>query len=295
MTTVTIGITDLDADSVVESDGRIVNTYTVGYLYQTDSATRPTAADITADLGISPGSPFGDDANATAKSVKIKALKARPPHCKYTAVVTWATNAAVPATVSTDPTTRRVLWSIKPTIQQTYIFEDKNDELIVNTAGQPFDGGVPVDIRRGTVVARRTIDATGYNKSTVLANSGKVNSVTYLGGAPGTVQVDIEAEEKWEGAYHTWEETYTFVYNPRGHQPLIANAGFFQRTGVGSNDLLRLTERDLDGTSPTDNPLQEPEPLDDDGIMVPVSARPASCTFVTVDFFDAMDFATFGL
>ncbi len=293
--TVWIGLTSQKAKSTIDSDGRLVRTYAHDYLYQTDAGSRPTAADIAADLGIAPGSPYGDDANATAGGIEISSRMTRIPHLAYDIHVDWATNFTLPQTVDTDPTTMRTIWTIDPTIQSTYKFKDRLGKLILNTAGQPFDGGVPVDVRYGTVTATRNITASGYNKSTVLANSGKWNSVSYLGAAIETLQVDIKSSEKYEGGYHFWQEVYTFTYKPEGIQPRPANVGFYQRTGIGSNDLLHITERDFDGTSPTDNKVQEPEPLDADGILVPISARPASCIFVVVNAYDSMDFTTFAL
>ncbi len=293
--TVWIGLTSQKAKSTIDSDGRIVRNYSHDYLYQTDALSRPTAADIAAHLGIVPGSPYGDDANAIAGAIEISSRMTRIPHLAYDLHVDWSTATTLPLAVDTDPTTMRTLWTIEPTIQSTYIFEDRAKNLILNTAGQPFDGGVPADVRYGTVTATRNINASGYDKTAVLANSGKWNSASYLGAAIETLQVDIKSTETYEGGYHFWKEVYTFTYRPKGIQPRPANVGFYQRTGIGSNDLLHITERDFDGTSPTDNKVQEPEPLDDHGILVPISARPGSCKFIVVDFYDSMDFATFAL
>ena len=285
-------------DSIVnfQSGGRITSNYTRAYLYKTDAASRPTDAAIVTDIGISPGSPHPDDANATCHKVEVGPgpEKTRPTHLAYLVKVEWSTLSPLPNTVSTDPTTMRTLWTLGATIQQRYVIKDRNGNMILNSAGQPFDGGIPVAVRLGKAVATKNRTASGYNKNTVMAYSGNLNSVTYLGAAPGTLQVDIEAQEKYEGGYHYWEEKYTFAYDPLGWQPKPMNAGFFQLTGYG---LQRITNGDLgDDNDPTAF-VQEPEPLLPDGTIVPVgaSSRPSLCNFISVDYFSTSDFNSFSL
>lgn len=275
-----------ESETDVQPDGRIVTSYSRTYQYRTDSMTRPTAFDIYADIGITPGSPYPDDSSATANKASIGPgpEMTRPPFLCYHVKFGWATNAPLPAENSTDPTTRRVLWSIKPTIQSRYVTRDRNDLLIVNTAEQPFDGGIPVDVRLGTVVAKKVVDAVGFDKALVLRDSGKLNSVTYLGAEPGTLQVDIEADEAYEGSAHFWNLTYTFSWDPQGWQPQPLSAGFYQKV---SGALVRIQQ---DGED-----VQEPEPLTETGLLVPIGLRPAGCHFITVDYFDTMDFADFHL
>ena len=305
-----VGLIDASGTSEVQTDGRCVSKYTRKYLVLTDAPGFVSEADVAAAVGITRGSPLAADTNAICYSaaVDMGPTMTRPPYQARHATYQFSTDAPLPDSDDDDPTTRRVLWSIAPTIQSTYVIQDRHGDLIVNAAGQPFDGGIPVDIRMGTVTATRNIDAAGYNKSTVMANSGKLNSVTYLGGAPGTVQVDISATETYEGAFHFWKETYTFSYNPKGWQPKPANAGFFQLDD--DDNPVRITNGDLGDTAGTDalaaDPVQEPEPLYDaaseaadpahkKGTVVPYSDRPNGCTFVEVDYFASMDFSTFGL
>ena len=171
--------------------------------------------------------------------------------------------------------------------------QDRNGEMILNAAGQPFDGGVPVAVRMGVATATRNITAAGYNKNTVLATSGKLNSVAYLGAAIGTLQVDITAEEKYEGSYHFWAETYTFAYDPEGWQPKPMNAGFFYRDAY--DVLTRIRNEDLGDTADPTAPVQEPEPLTTLGGLLPIADRPSLCNFITVDAYDSTAFAAFGL
>ena len=307
-----VGLIDASGTSEVQSDGRCVSKYMRKYLVLTDFPGFVSEADVATAVGITRGSPLAADTNAICHSaaVDMGPTMTRAPFQARHATYHFSTDAPLPEDDDDDPTVRRILWSIGATIQSTYVIRDRHNKLIVNAAGQPFDGGIPVDVRMGTVTATRNVDAAGYNKSNVMANSGKLNSTTYLGGAPGTVQVDISATESYEGGFHFWKETYTFSYNPKGWQPKPVNAGFFQRDVANPGKIKRIINSDLGDTAGTDalagDPVQEPEPLYDAaseaansahkrGTVVKYSARPNGCTFVEVDFFSEMDFDTFGL
>lgn len=292
-----VGWVDFKFHSAVkQGEGRCTSDYMMKWLVRTDSPTFPTPQAIAAAVGITRGSPFATDPNATCYDVDISPgpVMTRPPFLAFFVTAMWATNATNPADDDDDPTTTRTIWTISPQIQNEFIVKDKNDKLIVNTVGSPFDGGISVDVRRVKATARRNIDAAGYDKSTVLANSGKLNETTYLGGAPGTVQVDISAEEHYEGAFHFWSETYEFSYNPRGWQPKPANVGFFRKDG---SDILRITNEDVGDTNDATkaDPVQEPEPLKEDGTIVPVADRPDDCVFVDVEYYEEAEFADFNL
>lgn len=293
----TLGFESETAQSTVESDGRVVSKYTQVMLYKTDAMTRPTQYAIASDIGIIPGSPFSQDLNATCYDMQIGPVekKTKPPYLSYLVAFQWATNAPLPITNNTDPTTRRTLWAIRPNIQQRYLVKDLTGQLIVNTANQPYDGGYPVDVRLGTVIATRNVDAAGYNRDAVLAISGRTNSVIFLGGAIGTVQGDVETVEKFEGAFHFWEETWTFTWDPLGLPSQLPSVGFFQRDSYDHDKLKRITSRDLDPDATNDDPVEEPEPLDASGLLVPVSARPGGVAFIRPNVILTFNFNTLGL
>lgn len=298
-----VGLVEYEGESEVQQNtGRCVSRYTRKYLVRTDEAVLQFEAAVAAAVGINRGSPLDVDNNAICYRAKIGPgpARTRPPFMAWYATYEFSTDATLPEEVDDDPTTTRTIWTISPQIQSRYVWKDRNGKLIVNAAGSPYDGGIPVDVRLGSVTAKRTKDATAYDKNAVLANSGKLNSETYLGGAPGTVQVDISAQERYEGAYHFWDETYTFAYDPAGWQPKPVNAGFFQRLTGDSEDpdyntLIRIINSDVGDTNAPDDPVQEPEPLDADGVVVHPNDRPDDCTFIEVDYYDSFDFSTLNL
>lgn len=286
-----INLLDVGAHTYVEPNGRIINSYTRTYQYRTDVPYIPTADQILVDLGIFIGSLHPDDIFASCEDIDISMgpVRTRPPHTRRVITVTWSTKAPFPNHVSTDPTLLRTEWEIESVVQTRYVVRDRNGKMILNAAGQPFDGGIPVDVRLGVATARRNIGGVGYDKSASLAISGKLNSTSFLGGAALTVQTDLKAKEFYEGAYHFWAETYTFTYDPQGWQPRVMNAGFCQRESAGSSVLKKILYGDLGDTDNPESQVQEPEPLTVDGLLVPPASRPAGCNFITVDAYGTYD------
>lgn len=279
--------------AIVQPNGRLVRKYQRSYWVGTDKSTVPTESEVMDALGIDPGSPYENDLNATCRGITSLTQKVtRPPHCAFDVTVEWSTDAATPNEIDTDPSTMRVVWGTRPRVEPRHITKDRNDDAILNSAGSGYDGGIPVNERLGTAIAKRTIAYADYDSEAALANSGKLNSLTYLGAAPGTLQVDIETQERWQGAYHFVDEVYTFYYDPEGHQPKPADAGFFWKVPF-TGKLLPITLGDLQD-EPNTTKVPEPECLKN-GIPVKYADRPDECQFLTVLHFPEMDFADFGL
>lgn len=298
-----IGNLDFRFTSEVQSDGRCVSTYMEKRLGRTDAGSFPTPQEIATAFGVVRGSPYPTDTNAICRKVDIGPgpVMTRAPFLAFIATIEWSTNAVKPDQADDDPTTSRTIWSIRPEVQGRYVIKDRNGDLIINAAGQPFDGGIPVDVRLGKVVAKRNVIAAGYDVDTVLTYSGRWNSETFLGAPAGKVQVDITADEHYEGAFHFWSETYEFKYDPQGIQPKALNAGFFQRKSGDENDpdynvLLRIINSDVGDTNNPDDPVQEPEPLTETGILLPVDQRiTPGGNFIEIDHYDSYDFNLFNL
>src|SRR5690348_1999503 len=95
----------------VSSDGRPSISYTLGYLAESNSPTELSVIDVMNELGLSAGSAFGDDPNATLQKMKIKRLTTIAPYCAWDIGIVFATNAKVPENPSQDPTQMRVKMS----------------------------------------------------------------------------------------------------------------------------------------------------------------------------------------
>lgn len=273
-----------DMDASVNSDGRFVKKYVDTYLAK--STTELTRDQVASSIGILPGAPHPDWEFATCNNIKISRRPTRAPHCAWDATYSYATDAVVPEDDGdTDPELRRVKRRTGTSTQQRFIIRDRNNEMILDAAGSPFDGGVPVTVYLGTLVFERDETHNSSKMSQAALLSGKLNSTTFMGCAPETLLLDVTGEENWEGAYHFWTFTYTMTYDKDGWQPAPANAGLYQLT---SGQRVRITESDGSDT-------QQPQPLTALGNVVPEASRPAACNFIDVDFYPTFNFATLGL
>lgn len=268
----------------VNTDGKLVKRYHTQYLCE--SATEMTRDEVADAVGIQPGAPHAEWPFATCNAINITRLPTREPYCKWHADYDHATDAVVPNDAAdADPTLRRVNRSTGTQQQQKAIIRDKNGVMLVDTAGSPFDGGVPVTDRLGTITWKRDEDHTSTSTAQAFLLSGKLNDATFMGCAAGTLQLDVSGEEKWEGTYHFWTFTYVMTYNPEGHQPQPADAGLWELDRLGARR--RIMENG--------EPAQTPQPLTTLGHVVPVANRPADCRFLTFEHYDEMDFTTLSL
>lgn len=270
------------ASFTVQSDGKYVKKYFRRYLCKND--IEMTLDEVCDAMGILPGAPHIDWAQATCGSITPSRKMTREPHCAWYVDYEWSTGATVPETPGdTDPVLRRVTRSTDQQQQQRFIIKDRNGVLLTDKAGSPFDGGVPVTDHMGSITFERDEphDASKISQGALL--SGKMNSVTFLGCAPGTLMLVVTGTEKWEGAYHFWTFRYVMQYDKNGWQPKPANAGLYQKV---SGRRVRILEDD-------GKPTTEPQPLTDiTGRVIPVANRPLLCNFITVDHFESFDFAT---
>lgn len=256
------------------------------YLVKSDSASFESSYSAGLSLGINAGDPHPNDNVAICTGLKPVRKATLPPHQAWDVDVNWSTIVADDITATENPLLARVIRSEGTTDQQRYIIRDRNNQIIQDSAGSPFDGGVAVNVKLGTVsFIRNELDGVDYWLGKANTLSGKINSTTYLDGDPGTVMLDVKASEKWYGPTHYWEVNYTFTYDPLGWNPKPVNAGFYY---LSSGARKRITE--ADGTE-----TQEPQPLTTSGAVVPVASRPAAVNFIDVDYYETMNFNDLGL
>lgn len=273
----------------VESNGRLKKTYDDTYLAIDDSATAISTDDVLAGIGVLPGAPHPNWSAAICIDINVTQGASRAPHCYWHVSYHYSTFGEVPESqTSTAPDERRIRRKFTPTTQQRFILKDRLGNLITDAAGSCFDGGVPVDVRLGTLTFERDILHVNFDLETTFTRSGSLNSATWLGAAIGTVMLDMSAEEKWEGGYHFWTVTYTFCYDKDGWQPHPANAGLYQLPLGVADRRTRIVEDD--GT-----PTVEPQPLYANGALIPESLRATDGNFIAVDYYPTFDFNTLNL
>lgn len=292
--TYTASIREQTHTATIDNDGRPVLTYREAYLLRDDSVSwvgvHQARLNFTTATGITPGSVYSDYEFATCRSITPTRLQTRAPWQRWRIDVEFSTVTSEKD--EEDPSLRRWIRGVTTSTQTRHIFRDINDKLIVDTAGSPFDGGIPVDVELTTYTWRHNVDWSVYDTDTVGLLSGSINSDTFLGKPPYTLKLTYAAEEQWEGKYHFAAETYTAIYDPYGHKPKPANAGLYYYTDANNPSQLpgRYRIKDSNGRD-----IVEPEPLDSSGSVIPVENRPDDCIFVEVDYYREIEFASLNL
>ena len=278
----------------VSSDGKPVLAYRERWLWRDDNGSfvgcHATRLNFQTTLGIIPGAAYSDNPFATCRSINVTKHPTKAPHQAWDIDVEWSTETSEKD--EEDPALRRWSRGVTTSTQTRHIFRDINDKLIVDTAGSPFDGGIPVDVELTTYTWKHNVDWSVYDTDTVGLLSGSINSDTFLGKPPFTLKLSYSAEEQWEGKYHFAAETYTAIYDRYGHKPKPANAGLYYYTNANNPSQLpgRYRIKDSNGRD-----IVEPEPLDSVGGVIPVENRPDDCIFITVDYYRELEFSTLGL
>lgn len=267
----------------VNSEGRLIKKYHRQYLCK--NATEMSKDAVAAAVGIQPGAPHIEWSYATCHEIDIKRRMTKEPHCAWDADYHWSTEGVAPqSNSSTNPVDQRVNRDLGIVEQQRFIIKDRHGVLLTDTAGSPFDGGVPVTVPLGTITWVRDEAHDGSSLAKPVTLSGHINLTLFMGCVAGTLLLKVTATEKWENNSHNWTTTYLMTYDPDGWNPKPANAGLNQKVGSLAQRIL------IDGTK-----AQEPVPLDAAGVVVPVSARPGACIFVYVDYYPQLEFSTLGL
>ena len=274
----------------VSSDGKPVLAYRERWLWRDDNGSfvgcHATRLNFQTTKGIIPGAAYADNPFATCRSINVTKHATKAPHQAWDIDVEWTTENAL--VDDENPANRRWVREVSDSEQQRFVVRDRNDRLIVDTAGTPFDGGVPVNVRLTTYNWEHNVDWSVYNLNTIGELSGKLNSDTFLGKEPYTLLLTYRAKEQWEGKYHFAAETYTIIYDPLGWRPKPANAGLYELDRTKNPpQRKRITIKGKEAT--------EPEPLDINGKLIPYDGRPQDCIFITVDYYEPIQFGNLGL
>lgn len=129
-----------------------------------------------------------------------------------------------------DPETRRPIWFRGTWKYTKNIIKDKDDKLLVNTAGQPFAEGV--DLEYGGLMYRYTIWKTtsgddGAGSGLWATHLFKVNNATWQGHTTRkALLTDIQSEEERVNGILYYKRTYEVLINPETWDEKILNRGF---------------------------------------------------------------------
>ena len=271
----------------IDNTAKIVRTY-----QQKRLVTSPNAGynwEVAQALNYSPGEQHPSDTAATLRDMDIERQFTREVDGTVTPSVAWdltlnySTETTTQYEASEDPTMARPIRSWSTTSQSLYAIKDRDGDLIVNAANQPFDGGIPVTLEMPTLVIER--NEYGFNGALATQYANALNSDTFSGAAPETLRLKITAQEKNQGQYNYWTVRYEMAYYWLGWQPLPVNAGLKQlKSGVL-----------VDCLDANKNPVSSPVPLDTAGLQVPIGSLPSGANFIKVLYYRTMPFGSLGL
>ena len=290
---ITVEMLEESTSEYIASDGKPVIEINETYLMKDNSNSRvyinAARLNFHSATGIVPGAAHASTPIMKYRKVDPKRLETRQPWQQWT--VTCSATTDCPLIDDPNPANRRWKRSVTDSDQQRFIFRDRNDKLIVDKAGTPFDGGVPVNVKLITYKWQHNTDWSVYNLGTIGNISGTINSDSFLGKDPYTLMLTYAATEEWEGEYHYASEEFTIIYDPMGWKPKPANAGLYElySSSIYSNATKRRRIK-IDGKDAI-----EPEPLTLAGAVIPYSQRPDACNFITVDYYNEIAFGDLGL
>lgn len=270
------------AKATLSQEGRIGREYNQKRLVVTDIETTEYA--LGTALGYLLGEAHPDDPRALLVDYELdRRERTRPPHCVFDVSLRWSTFGPPTANNTDDPLQQRVKRDFKNREHTFYVFKDRNGNMILNGAKQPFEGGIPVTLNLPTYTYVRNEAVFSGTYATTWSNA--INSDTFNGCAPKTLRMIVDAAEQYESDSVFWPVTYQMAYLPIGWQPLPLNAGL---QFLSSGKLKPCLDDNL-------NPVTSPVPLSTAGAQLTIASLPASANFIEVDWFVQQPFSSLGL
>jgi len=272
----------------IDQQGKVIRRYTQKRLVTFHS--QGYNWDVADELNYEPGQPHESDANALLVSMDMERQKTRSrgtvengTHNLIDLTLVYSTDGFAAAENSDDPTLSRVNVSWGTSSQMLYAVHDRNGDLIVNAANQPFEGGVPVSLELPTLIYER--NELSFDGATATAYSNSLNSDFYAGADPKTLRLKISGQKTWSGVHVFWKVRYEMAYYWLGWQPQPVNAGLKQLVGGVLTNCF-----DDNGM-----PVTSPVPLTTAGARVPTASLPSGANFITVDYYRTFPFGSLAL
>lgn len=171
------------------------------------------------------------------------------------------------------------------------VYQDRNGNPIVNTAGVPYDP--PIEIPSENIIYHFERNEATYFESRVVQFLNKLNSSSYVGKNPRTVRCRrFEGEPKTEKGFRFFTVNYEFEFNWFGYDPnplsrgvLQIDEAVFQSTG----DIRHVRIKDVHGRDVT-----SPVPLDGDGYALTPDSVLNNPNLLSYQTFEVQEEADFG-
>ena len=266
----------------VQTDGTTVNT--AREIYRVRTGYSASYDEIVYGGGFYLGMPFVQNTAALLLSAEIDDELRLEPHKSYQLTLDYS---SLPQQInnSDDPLDAPCMRKWSSTRGNRTTLFDRNNQLIVNTAGQPYASGIEVWTCGATCTWSR--NESTFSGSAAIGAVEAVNSDYFSGAAPGTLMLEISADEQI-GKYgvHYWAVQYAMTYNRYGWQPLIYNGGFYELKAGRLVEILRGKFK---------QPVTNPWPLDSAGAALSEGYDPSSVIFNKVPYYPEIPFSQYNL
>lgn len=258
-------------------------TYNRSWLVETDDGNT-SMRDVLYNATIPKvGAEHPDDSLAHASSVGAAPV----PNTSRFFVVTVPYSTRTPRDVDPNNDPARVAWSSEQF--QEVLVTDDDDELVVNSAGDPFDPPAMRDNSRITAVVKKNLT---YVPSWILGYPDVINSDTFvidnvtISPRVAKIQSVTVAEDWQERNFVKFREvTFQIHFRPETWDLDILNVGFREKDGATRKNM----KNDGDDERPT-----APIPLDLAGKMI-IDPSPTNVVYVTFKPYAAKPFSVLPL
>jgi hypothetical protein len=263
-----------------------IRTYSDTHLLITDTKT-----DDQYDIGSHPDVPvIGEthpgDASAWCISVEPRCVEG---YRGWHVTTTYSSEVQLDSADPTDDAAV-ITWSGEQ-FQIVAVF-DRNDDLIVNSAGDPFDPPLMADDSHFVVNVSKnmaSVPATILNyQDAVNSGSFTVDGVTIAAGLAKMQRVSIgQVQRRGSDTFRVVE--FEIHLRRDGWKLTALDAGFRERTAGGPPDGIKNIKNPDDGENVT-----APVPLDGSGGAL-LDPSPTNCQFLEFDYYKTADFSSLPL
>ena len=210
------------------TSGKVESEYRIVYIVNTSRAEDNSLTVLNSSLLPQLGSQYnyGGVADKTATLTRKEPNQTGPTTWEVTCV--WTGMKSEGGEEEDNPLKARVKRSWRTAQEETYPLFDLDGKAIRNSAGHPFDAGVPMVRHYSVYVIER--NEASFQTELAVRFVGAVNSTGWHDHEPGTVKlIDMSAEEQYWEPKKLWYVTvhYELAVKPEGWDPRLVDKGPF--------------------------------------------------------------------
>jgi hypothetical protein len=205
------------------------------------------ASSVTAQYGVALGLPYTLDAfqDAGALCQSMVAKPATNSRNEWLVTCSFASQSINPEQNNPeqnnpDPLLRPPEFTWSTNRFEKPIVNDTSDELVMNSAKQPFDPPPVMDDSRFVLTV--TLNEESFDARLKAPYLNTLNEDKFFTFDIGLVKLNsVSAQAQFENDTFYWRTTYEFEFRPEGWKLSIADVGYYQRPGGPTDELVAMT------------------------------------------------------